>query len=213
MLQLGSFQLIFNKINIILICVILLLTGCNKDVTILEGLDQSDANDIILLLRANNIDAKKIDKNKAQAINVNSKDETKALSIINIYGKPDKNFQSLGEIFKKDGFISSPTEEQARLVYGLGQEISNMISQIEGVITVTTQVAIPNIKDDLWDTDNGQPSVSILVIYSKKHRVDKYKEKIKRLASKSIPNLKANNVAIEFIPKVGYDIKSTEVKN
>jgi type III secretion protein J len=212
MLGLDSFQLIFKKTNIFLLVILLSLSACNKDVTILQDLDQDTANDIILLLRENSIEAKKIEKNKLQSVNVSSTDETRALALINAYGKPDKKFKSLGEIFKKDGFISSPTEEQARLVYGLEQEISGMIAQIEGVINVNVQVALPTFKDDLWDTDNSKPSAAILVIYLKKYRIDRHKERIKKLVSKAIPNLNINDVEIAFIPKNEYDIKIPTTK-
>ncbi len=212
MLGLGNFQLLSKKTNILLLVILLFLSACNKDVTILQDLDQDTANDIILLLRENSIDAKKVEKNKLQSVTVTSTDETRALALINAYGKPDKKFQSLGEVFKKDGFISSPTEEQARLVFGLEQEISGMISQIEGVITVNTQVALPTFKDDLWDTDNSKPSAAILIIYLKKYRVDRHKDRIKKLVSKAIPNLSVNDVEIAFIPKNEYDIKAPVAK-
>jgi type III secretion protein J len=212
MLGLGNFQLLSKKTNILLLVILLFLSACNKDITILQDLEQDNANDIILLLRENSIDAKKVEKNKLQSVTVSSADETRALALINAYGKPDKKFQSLGEVFKKDGFISSPTEEQARLVYGLEQEISGMIAQIEGVITVNVQVALPTFKDDLWDTDNSKPSAAILIIYLKKYRVDRHKDRIKKLVSKAIPNLSVNDVEIAFIPKNEYDIKAPSTK-
>lgn len=212
MLGLGNFQLLSKKTNILLLVILLFLSACNKDITILQDLDQDTANDIILLLRENSIDAKKVEKNKLQSVTVSSADETRALALINAYGKPDKKFQSLGEVFKKDGFISSPTEEQARLVYGLEQEISGMIAQIEGVINVNVQVALPTFKDDLWDTDNSKPSAAILIIYLKKYRVDRHKDRIKKLVSKAIPNLSVNDVEIAFIPKNEYDIKAPSTK-
>jgi type III secretion protein J len=212
MLGFGNFQLLYKKANVFLLVILLFLSACNKDTTVLQDLDQDTANDIILLLRENSIDAKKVEKNKLQSVTVSSADETRALALINAYGKPDKKFQSLGEVFKKDGFISSPTEEQARLVYGLEQEISGMISQIEGVINVNVQVALPTFKDDLWDTDNSKPSAAILIIYLKKYRVDRHKDRIKKLVSKAIPNLSVNDVEIAFIPKNEYDIKAPATK-
>lgn len=212
MLGLGNFQLLSKKTNILLLVILLFLSACNKDITILQDLDQDTANDIILLLRENSIDAKKVEKNKLQSVTVSSADETRALALINAYGKPDKKFQSLGEVFKKDGFISSPTEEQARLVYGLEQEISGMIAQIEGVINVNVQVALPTFKDDLWDTDNSKPSAAILIIYLKKYRVDRHKDRIKKLVSKAIPNLSVNDVELAFIAKNEYDIKAPSTK-
>lgn len=210
MLGLGNFLLLFKNAGLVCVfCSVLLLTACNKDVTILQDLDQDTANDIILLLRENNIDAKKVEKNKMLSVSVGSADETKSLALINAYGKPDKKFETLGIVFKKDGFISSPTEEQARLVYGLEQEISGMISQIEGVINVNVQIALPTLKDDLWDTDNSRPSAAILIIYLKKYRVDRHKDRIKKLVSKAIPNLNINDVEVAFIPKNEYDIKNT----
>lgn len=181
-----------------LLLIMLCLAGCAKQDTILiEQIDQTDANQVILLLGQNNIVANKVlQKNGGYTIFINKKDQLNALNILFSKGELKEKFDSLGEIFKKDSFISSPTEEYARLQYALSQEISSMLFELNGVTEVKVAVSLPTPNDNLWQTDSVKPSVAVVIKYRQGERVDLYTNRIKNLVSKAVPGVTPDQVDI-----------------
>jgi type III secretion protein J len=49
----------------------------------------------------------------------------------------------MGKVFKREGFVSSPLEERARLVHAMSQEIANTINNIDGVVTARVHLVVP----------------------------------------------------------------------
>ncbi len=188
----------FLSKSILLIIVSLVIVACHgNQVVLLRNLSQNDANLVILSLGKNDINADQ-DINKDGSINIEvfKSDQIKALSILNNLGEPTTQFQTLGQIFKKDGMISSPLEEQARFIDALNQEISAMLSKLDGVISVSAQVSLPQANDDLWHGDDGHPSASVLIKYLPSSHLDIYSNRIKELVANSVPGLKAENVQV-----------------
>ena len=58
-------------------------------------------------------------------------------------GLPRERFDGMGQIFRKEGLVSSPLEERARYIYALSQELANTLSQMDGVITARVHVVLP----------------------------------------------------------------------
>ena len=66
-------------------------------------------------------------------LSVESADVATAVEVLRRFGYPRDDFSSLGDIFAKQGLISSPLEERVRYIYGLSQSISETLTQIDGV--------------------------------------------------------------------------------
>jgi type III secretion protein J len=190
-------------VRIRLICLIsvsvIYLTACgvqNNNV-IADNLNQDAANNVVLTLGENGIRSSyTLNKDGSYKISVSRGNQIKAIGILKQNGQPKKNFTSLGEEFKKDGFISSPLEEQNRFIYALDQEISAMLSELDGVVSVNTQISLPAPSDNLWQADKSQPGASVLIKYKSGYRIDLYTNRIKKLVSNAVPGLSQDRVEV-----------------
>ncbi len=182
-----------------LITILAMLSGCydNTKVAIISALNQADANKAILILGDNKIDADKVvDTDGNYTVMVAKSSKLAALNLLTTNGIPNEKFTNLGQVFKKDSFISTPREEHSRFLYALDQEISSLLSAINGVVEVKTIVNIPQSNDNLWKSDLPQPSASVLVKYQRGSRVSLYIPRIKALVSNAVPGLTPDKVEV-----------------
>lgn len=184
--------------RIFIIFMFFTLTACNNSsVALVNGVNQDTANSIILQLGQNDITANKtLQKDGTYSISVTKNKEFDALSILSRSGQPNKTYVSLGEVFKKDSFISSPIEEHARLLYALDQEISGMLSILNGVVEVKTRISIPTPSDNLYQSETIKPSAAVIIKYRQGERIDLYLTRIKNLVSDAVPGLTPDRVEI-----------------
>jgi len=178
--------------------IIILLTACEqRSVTLVDKVSQDTANLIVLELGKQQIATKKQeDKSGTFTITVQSKDQLRALELLKVNGLPLNHFDSLGSVFKKDSFISSPLEEQSRFIYALQQQVSDMISSMEGVVTVHCQISLAPNSDNLWKNDQIKPAAAVFIKYKEGFRLDIYVNRIKQLVANSVPGLTPDRVEV-----------------
>lgn len=122
----------------LLLC--LLLTGCNERTVLHSHLSEQDANEVIAELANKNVEAsKQVDKDGLTVL-VEPADMNSAVQVLEAAGLPRRSRSSLGEIFRKEGVISTPMEERARYIYALSQELESTLSQIDGVVLARVHV-------------------------------------------------------------------------
>lgn len=190
----------FLKYNLITISLVILVGCGDSQVAVLQGLDQNAANDVIVTLGANHIEAaKQVEKGGTYTILVASKNTTSALTTLYNNGLPNKPNTTLGDEFKKDGFISSPLEEQSRFIYALEAQISSMISLIDGVNNVSVQITLPQPDDNMLQTDDVKPSASVLIKFKPEYHLEVYTSRIRQLVANAVPGLTPDRVEILFI--------------
>src|SRR5690349_15729267 len=113
---------------------LLALAGCGAQ-DLYTQLDEQQANEMVAVLRGAGLDAEKeAREGQAFAVTASRADFARAITVLRANGYPRDSFDSLGHVFKKDGFVSSPLEERARLTHALSQEIANTLSHIDGVV-------------------------------------------------------------------------------
>jgi type III secretion protein J len=121
-----------------------------------------------------------------------------AVRALSAQGYPREQFDSMGKVFKREGFVSSPLEERARLVHALSQEISNTIASIDGVVSARVHLVVPE-RNPL--SDKPQPAAASVFI---KHRPDKdfgpQVAQIKALVVNSIEGLPYDHVTVALFP-------------
>jgi type III secretion protein J len=101
-------------------------------------------------------------------------------------------------VFKREGLVSSPTEEKARLVYGMSQELSHTISEIDGVVQARVHLVLP---DNQPLAETGLPaSASVFIKYRPGANIETQIGKVKALVVNSVQGLKYENVSVETFP-------------
>jgi type III secretion protein J len=182
----------------LLVIACLLLAACNR-ADLYSQLSERQANEMIAALQSSGIDAVKSTKDSSTwTVKVAQGDFARAVDTLRAEGLPRDEFESLGRVFKKEGFVSSPLEERARLIYGLSQELSNTISAIDGVVIARVHLVVPE-RDPLSDKPRNA-SASVMV----KHRpgVDLGSQvgQIKALVVNSVEGLSYDSVTVSLFP-------------
>ncbi|TRW18386.1 type III secretion system inner membrane ring lipoprotein SctJ [Glacieibacterium frigidum] len=180
------------------IALLLLVTACGK-AELYGKLTETQANEMVAVLQNAGIDADKISAGEAGfSIATSKEDFGRAVQLLRAQGYPRDEFASLGTVFKKEGFVSSPLEERARLVYGLSQELSNTVSQIDGVVQARVQLAMPEA-DPL--SDKIKPSsASVFIKYRPGSSPEKQVGQIKSLMVNAVEGLTYENVTVAMFP-------------
>jgi len=176
----------------------LLLAGCGMQ-DLYTRLSEQQANEMVAVLRNAGLSAEKeLRPDQSFAVVTRSGDFARAVTLLRSSGYPRDSFDDMGRVFKKEGFVSSPLEERARLVHALSQEIANTISQIDGVIVARVHLALPE-KDPL--ADKPHPAAASVFI---KHRSGKDLSgsvgQIKALVVNSVEGLPYDNVTVALFP-------------
>lgn len=185
------------RVSWIVASCLLLLTGCGYE-TLYARLDEQQANEMLALLLSHQIQARKGRADDEWSLAVKGGDVAEAVTLLRAQGYPRDNYQSLGDVFSKEGFVSSPLEERARLLYALSQELSHTLSQIDGVIVARVHLAIP--EQNAMKDEQQPSSASIFIKHHADARVATQTASIKALVVNSVEGLPYENVTVTFFP-------------
>jgi type III secretion protein J len=174
---------------------LVLLAACGR-AELFGKLSEGQANEMIAVLQRAGIQAEKSDGGEAGWTLTTAKgDFGRAVEILQSQGYPRQDFATLGTVFKKEGFVSSPTEERARLNWGLSQELSRTLTEIDGVVQARVHLALP--EDAPLAETKAPASASVFIKYRPGTDINAQIGKIKALVVNSIEGLKYENVSVE----------------
>jgi type III secretion protein J len=171
--------------------------GCRE--TLHSQLSEQEANDIVAVLARGGIDGTKTAKgDKNWGVEVSAADMSYAVEALNAAGLPRQRFSSLGDMFRREGIVSTPTEERVRFMHGISQELAHTLTSIDGVLAARVHLVIPQ-NDPLADKAKVS-SASVFV----KHRLDVDLQPqlpaIKSLVLRSVEGLTFDTVYVSFFP-------------
>lgn len=195
---------------LLLLCLCLpLLTSCESRKTIVNSLDEKEANEILVYLATKGIDAVKVPAKEAGGgggggskiqlwdISVPDVQVLEAMSYLNQVGLPRRRSQNLLNIFTGAGLVPSETEQKIRYQAGLAEQIASTIRKIDGILDAEVQISIPE-EDPLSPEKKQKITASVWVKHNgilddpNSHLVTK----IKRLVAASVPSLDYDNVTV-----------------
>ena len=185
----------------VLVSAALLFAGCGKEATLHSGIGERQANLVMASLLDSGIDCRK-EPGEEGTWNVLCSESrfAEAVNILERRGLPQQPRQGIGEVFKKSGMISSPSEERIRFMDALAQDIAKTISMIDGVIDARVHVVLP--ENDPF-ARNTLPSSAAVAIRSRWDAdLDDLVPSIKALVKNAIEGLAYEKIEVTIFKDV-----------
>ncbi|KRP53185.1 type III secretion system inner membrane ring lipoprotein SctJ [Pseudomonas poae] len=196
--------------TLLLILLALTLSGCGESVELHRNISEQEANEIIAELADKQIRAQKIQGKDGVAVRVKASDINRAVRTLDAVGLPKVTRSTLGEIFRKEGVISTPLEERARYIYALSQELEATLSNIDGVVVARVHVVLP---ERIAPGEPVQPaSASVFIKHDPRLDPDNINARVRRMVASSLPGMASaidNTVklTVVFVPATPYQEK------
>lgn len=174
------------------------LAACQMDLH--TKATEADANEMLGALLAAGVSAKKQspDNGKTWTIAIEESDAVQAIDVLRVNALPRARRATMGELFKKEGLISSPTEERVRFIFGIEQELAETVSRIDGVMVARVHIVLPN-NDPLASTVKPS-SASVFVKHQRQADVQALVPAIKNLVVHAVEGLDYNGVTVTLVP-------------
>jgi type III secretion protein J len=199
----------FKTLKIFSLFALLLLVGCAANESIVNNIDEREANEIVVYLASKGIAAQKIAATAEVGgagpsnqfnIAVANDQATDAMAFLNRVGLPRVQGTNLLTLFAKSGLMSTDREETIRYQAGLAEELKNTILKIDGIIDANVQISFPVVEAAALPTTAAPPKITAAVYIKHLGLVEDpnmhLETKIKRLVSSSINGLAFEDVSV-----------------
>ncbi len=191
----------FFKSSLILILIVTFVS-C-KEMAIVSGLNERDANEIIVLLADNDISAGKTKEERQQetfwAITVPASDEIAARKILVANNLPRIRQGGLEGVCKDSSMIVTAETEKCRKLLAYKGEIINVLESIPGVVSADAVLNIPDaVEFPDENTPPPRPTAAVTLRYLKdaNDKTDLTEGKIQETVANSISGLDARDVSV-----------------
>lgn len=170
--------------------------GCKAD--LYSRLPEREANLIIATLLRNGIASDRLEaKDGSNTVRVEQERFADAVTLLNAAGLPRAKFETMGDIFASNGLVASPTDERARFIHALNQELARTVTEIDGVVSARVHVVLP--KNDPLRQDQAPSAASVFIKYDTRVEVTSLLPQIKTLIANSVEGLTYDKVAVVFV--------------
>ena len=122
----------------------LLVAGCDKETRLNSNLEETQANLIVAALLDADIPCHKTAGDEGTwNVEVAESRFAEAANLLEKKGLPRRAYNGVGEVFKKSGMVSSPSEERIRFMDALSQDLARTIAGIDGVLDARVHIVLP----------------------------------------------------------------------
>jgi type III secretion protein J len=174
------------------------LAGCEQE--LYTGLSEVEVNEMVAALSSAGISAQKAvqegqgQEGRTWTLTVDQADMGPSLAVLRAQGLPRPRLASLGQVFQKQGLVATPAEERVRYIYGVSQELSRTLLDVDGVMLAHVHVVIPE-NDPL--ADKAKPaSAAVYIRYRPGVNLTAMAPMVKDLVAHSIEGLSYDNVSL-----------------
>jgi len=175
----------------------LLLSACEAE--LYNNLDQRQANEMVATLQQRGIPAQRVAVKGGQYTVVVDKGRfADSIAILTEAGLPKQEFQTMGQVFKKDGLVSSPMQERAQMIFALSQELSRTVSEIDGVLSARVHLVLP--ENDPLRQQLVPSSASVFIRHRSNMPVGNLVPQVKMLVANGIAGLSYDKVSVVLVP-------------
>ncbi len=140
------------------------LAGCADD-EILHGLDERQANEVLVALDERGMPASKAREEGVEErwrVDVARGDSARAQRILSERDLPRARPPGFGEVFAKGSMVPTPTEEHALYLHALGGELARSVESIDGVVEARVHLGLRQ-PDPLRPGERASPRAAVLV--------------------------------------------------
>jgi type III secretion system YscJ/HrcJ family lipoprotein len=187
-----------------MIAAVLSSAGCAGELDIVHGLTEFEANQILVVLGSQGIDAMKLKEEGrivTWAIVVPDSDSQRALTLLVKNKLPKTRAQGLAEVYPagSSGLIPTKSEEKAKFMMAVQGELERKLKTLPGVQEAHVSVVSPD-KDVIRDLDTPPPpataSVAIVFNPEKNGKPPIDPSSVQKLIAAAVEELKPENVEV-----------------
>lgn len=196
--------------KVLLALMIVGLTACSVDLK--QGLDERQADEILVALRERNINAKKeariVNREPSYAVTTPRNTLAEAQRVLVILGLPREKMVGIEDICgKADALIPSPSIDRCKFQLALQNEIKRALVSIDGIVDVKVNVNIPE-KVALTDGKAQRPTAAVMLKYipDEKGLAPFDEKKVREYVANSVDNLDFNDVSLLATPARTFNL-------
>lgn len=201
--MLSIFRVSRIAFRLALLSLLTLPVACEGEQDIVHGLDELEANHILVVLESQGVSAGKMKEEgriPTWAVLVPEGRAMDALRILVANRLPKPRSQGLAQVYPagSGGLIPTKTEEKAKFLLALQGEVENMLKALPGVQDARVSVVVPE-KDIVRDLDTPPPpaTASVAIVYNPENDAKPIEEdKVRELVAAAVEDLKPNNVQV-----------------
>jgi type III secretion protein J len=181
------------------------VAACGGEEQIVHGLDEFEANEILVVLEAKQITGKKISepgRTVTYAVAVPKIDERDAMRLLVANRLPRARSQGLKEVYPAGGggLIPTKSEEKAKFLMAIQGEVERKLKSLPGIVQAHVSIVQPD-KDIVRDLDAPAPlsTASVAIVYNaidERGSAAVREDDVKALVAASVEDLKPANVTV-----------------